>query len=115
MYPVSHGQKAVDPLKRPRTLSGSPLPSYVSHGQKAVDPLKLDRVARGSVHLAVSHGQKAVDPLKQAMNPTNLPPKPVVSHGQKAVDPLKRGLGQPAQQSQRRLPRSEGRGPIEAQ
>jgi len=61
----------------------------VSHGQKAVDPLKLRDVPRAEPRRLVSHGQKAVDPLKPRRRPAAAAPAGSVSHGQKAVDPLK--------------------------
>ncbi len=86
----------------------------VSHGRKAVDPLKHHAVAalKGEAE-DVSHGRKAVDPLKRA-GPYGPAQESPVSHGRKAVDPLKLVTWLQKEQVTRSLPRSKGRGPIEA-
>ncbi len=62
---VSHGQKAVDPLKRDewteKLFSIMGLPR--SEGRGPIEAVKNDGITPGSV--SVSHGQKAVDPLKR--------------------------------------------------
>src|SRR6266540_2799048 len=74
---------------------------------------RAPRATRPSVGV-VSHGQKAVDPLKLVPPPDAELARGPVSHGQKAVDPLKHEPLQPRRPRHEGLPRSEGRGPIEA-
>ncbi len=72
-------------------MSQSGPKDVVSHGQKAVDPLKLAAyLAIGAVltGLPRSEGRGPIEArlwLKESRATT----PPVVSHGQKAVDPLK--------------------------
>src|SRR6266545_2830637 len=135
---VSHGQKAVDPLKLdgfvgprppgaglPRSEGRGPIEAYyqgrvdlhppVSHGQKAVDPLKpccpASWSAGSGFGLPRSEGRGPIEAIPQ---PLRCLSGPRVSHGQKAVDPLKPVQTPNLTQEFDSLPRSEGRGPIEA-
>jgi len=77
--------------------------------------LKRDVIAVAvAAFVVVSHGQKAVDPLKLVLVVDHLSLEKVVSHGQKAVDPLKHVIRLVLDLALQGLPRSEGRGPIEA-
>jgi len=60
--PRSEGRGPIEALEDGQVKE---LDLAVSHGQKAVDPLKLCPVRHGATaFVRVSHGQKAVDPLK---------------------------------------------------
>src|SRR6266542_2832066 len=87
--PVSHGQKAVDPLKRLKPLSCRVAQLRVSHGQKAVDPLKPGMACRSCPaiwRLPRSEGRGPIEAPRRCHDRRRAED---VSHGQKAVDPLK--------------------------